>query len=941
MTESARDLLAALQHTKRKLVEWRQQQRITEDQLKHIAHAYDNWIAKINPDGDYAAEMPPAEMCLEHLEELEHERRNLVFLANQLDRLVTRKLLSDEQGAQFQAEVARRLAGLRDRLAGHAEAVDDAPIQRTLVEQLLDPRSLHIMMITGGALLVFGLVVWLWSIGVFENPLVVASCVGGANLALLAGGASLVRYSRHQTAGRAITLLACLVMPLNLWFYDAQGLITLTDGGRLWVPALVCCVLYAGVARLLKDPMFVYTLVAGVAMTGLLFLADQQVGRFWEVIGPSTFLVVLGAICIHVERLFTTGDSPFSRRRFGKAFFVAGHVAMAVGLVVLLSGRLVGWFYEPMFAELGWFAIPEVATVPGIKLWALLLALLGTYTYVYSQFVANSHGRTYAYSAVMTLLWCEVILLDLLSVTVTEPVVLLVLASTGLAAHLASTIGRKKTSDVDHLGTALGGVGAVCTAVAVGWGAIALLRGLVLPLGQPLAFAISPLYGTATLVAATACGVAAWGERRRGHSAKSTLYLQALGLPVVGLAASGFVAAGVTSASTLLALVMLLPVGFAMASIRASADHPLSRLLDTAQAATMFLLLLSVTVLAGWTSTVGATSGLDHLSLAGFYAAAAGVMGTVAFKRRTTTASALAGVSGCAAVWQLLAYAGFAEYAPMVAASAVGLATIVAARLLSRRDQQPAGRLAVIGAVIVTLGAAAGLLMTMGRLLADEPEIGLLGLAAGQAVVALAASLLTRSEDWKRTSQTLAGLHTLAGVLVVNVMSPLTIWERGEIFTVAVGMLLLVVGHLRWRREGESRDPLVDFNLLTGSLLAAGPLVLGLLAQRFNGYAPFWGLGLLHEVGSLAVGLALVGAGVVCRIRSTTLVGSTSLALWVLSLVALVHLPELESAAIMMMVGGGVFFAVAVLLSVYRDRLLALPSKVKNREGVFRVLEWR
>ena len=31
----------------------------------------------------------------------------------------------------------------------------------------------------------------------------------------------------------------------------------------------------------------------------------------------------------------------------------------------------------------------------------------------------------------------------------------------------------------------------------------------------------------------------------------------------------------------------------------------------------------------------------------------------------------------------------------------------------------------------------------------------------------------------------------------------------------------------------------------------------------------------------------------------------------------------------------------AVLLSVYRDKLIALPGRIKRREGPFRVLSWR
>jgi hypothetical protein len=41
------------------------------------------------------------------------------------------------------------------------------------------------------------------------------------------------------------------------------------------------------------------------------------------------------------------------------------------------------------------------------------------------------------------------------------------------------------------------------------------------------------------------------------------------------------------------------------------------------------------------------------------------------------------------------------------------------------------------------------------------------------------------------------------------------------------------------------------------------------------------------------------------------------------------------------MIGGGLFFGIGLLLSVYRDRLLTLPERFKRREGVFRVLSWR
>jgi len=97
-------------------------------------------------------------------------------------------------------------------------------------------------------------------------------------------------------------------------------------------------------------------------------------------------------ICIHVERAFPPEQGPLSRANFGRAFFRAGHVVMGLGLAVLLVGRLAGRFYEPLLADWGWFAMPEVATQANLKLLALLLALGATYSYVDSQAVVSLRG---------------------------------------------------------------------------------------------------------------------------------------------------------------------------------------------------------------------------------------------------------------------------------------------------------------------------------------------------------------------------------------------------------------------------------------------------------------------------------------------------------------------------------------------------------------------
>jgi hypothetical protein len=56
-----------------------------------------------------------------------------------------------------------------------------------------------------------------------------------------------------------------------------------------------------------------------------------------------------------------------------------------------------------------------------------------------------------------------------------------------------------------------------------------------------------------------------------------------------------------------------------------------------------------------------------------------------------------------------------------------------------------------------------------------------------------------------------------------------------------------------------------------------------------------------------------------------------------------IYLPwsRLNAVAIFITVGGGILFSIGLILSVYRDRLLTLPDRIKKREGVFRVLSWR
>ena len=307
--------------------------------------------------------------------------------------------------------------------------------RRPLWEILLDPRSIQWLLALGGALLVVGLVIWLATLGIFQHAEVVAVALGLGNAALLGGGWFVTTRTRYQTAGRALTLLACLVMPLNLYFYHSHNLITLD--GHLWAAALVCSLLYAASAWVLRDRMFVYVLAGGVAMTGLLMLADMNV--FWQIAAPSTLLVALGLICLHSERAFAPGEGPFSRQRFGLAFFWSGQALLAAGLLLLLGAQIAGdWLYEPFFKhfyQMFKAGPPAIVTDHSGRILALILVLAAIYAYAYSDLIVRRIG-VYIYLAVFALLWAEVLVIQLLPVPMTTEIVIIALALTALGANL-------------------------------------------------------------------------------------------------------------------------------------------------------------------------------------------------------------------------------------------------------------------------------------------------------------------------------------------------------------------------------------------------------------------------------------------------------------------------------------------------------------------------
>src|SRR5262249_53916349 len=140
----------------------------------------------------------------------------------------------------------------------------------------------------------------------------------------------------------------------------------------------------------------------------------------------------LGLVFLHLERAFPEQEQgDFTRRKFGLPFFWSGHVVLGLGLLLVLGAQLYAWWYR--FAPPTGLPGPAPLTVDlPLRVLALLLVLAGTYAYLYSDLVVRRIG-SYLFGAVITLLWAEVLVIDLLGVGLSSVVYPLAFAATGLA----------------------------------------------------------------------------------------------------------------------------------------------------------------------------------------------------------------------------------------------------------------------------------------------------------------------------------------------------------------------------------------------------------------------------------------------------------------------------------------------------------------------------
>jgi hypothetical protein len=997
------ELVDALDFAARRFEQWHQGGQLNAPQHQAIAESYlalRQELARAARAGETLPgdlQLSPATQCWSCRSYRQHDSlcnrcgaplagpgvrslRYLLLLQGEIQRQVSAGRLSLAQGHALLGEVRGRIAALHNRLEkervpvvqpARPQAVPEAlpvvePVEpeaprRPLMELLLDPKNIQWLLVLGGALLVLGLVIWLGTLRLFDNPQLIAVVLGVANGAALLGGWALILGTRLQTAGRALTLLACLVMPFNLWFYDAHHLITLED--HLWAPALVCCALYAASALLLRDALFVPVLMAGVALAGLLILADRGVNRFWEVAAPATLLVSLGLAGIFAERAFPEGEGPFSRRKFGLAFFFSGHALLGAGLLFLLCAQAAGWTWVPGLNPWGLEDRPAIVREEGQKLLALGLFLAGFVAYLYSDLAVRKIG-VYVYLAAFCLLWSELLTLLLLlgrDVVVPSEAVILMLALTALAANLlqASQSGR------GELARALAPLGLMLSLLPVLHGLLLHWRATDETIrhlwrrADGTEFAFSWAYVGAMLVTALVCRLGAFLYRRTIPGLSATYFFLTGAATLVG--AAGLLSVlGLTTWDTQTPVLMLLPIAYLVAARLYRGLTPEGPLVWVAHAATGVMLFAVLTRAVG----IDPVQVFDpergqalNLRLALFFAEAALFYGLAAVWRRDGVSVFFGAAAACGAVWQLLHFFHVSgEYHP-VGFAVVGLALLLAYRL-AVLERYRRGALAdasfQCANALLSLAFVAAALMTLGRLMVLGESRGLvpppqnweaplrslavvLGLLTA---MSLAGAALVRHAAWRRWYVVVALVEGLLTFLVLNALSGLSPWEKFEIFCVVVGLVMLALAHWGWYREQEQHNDLVTLGLVMGSLAVAVPLMIAVLVHRSGSH-----FSTLNELGLLVLGLLMLATGVLLQLKATAVSGGIMVGLYVVTLPMFLRTPRwlenLEGASLWMIFGGGGVFLVGLLLSVFRDRLLTLPDKIRRREGIFRLLSWR
>ncbi len=256
-------------------------------------------------------------VCGSNLDEsLAEQIRSVNYLLSELPRWENEDLLGLEQARELRESYERRREELRAQLnSSHRRAsprvpppADSSPRatkpespRRSLLATLADPRTIRILLYSGAAMLVVGVVIWLRDILYLklQEPIIQATLLAIGTIAITFSGWLTILRTRLLLTGRALTLIGSLLVPVNFWFLARSGLFD--DGGRAWLVCAICALLYALTAVILREKLYVY--LASLATISTVWAIIYRVEH--EAFGLYTLaLMIVSLAFLHLSRLF-------------------------------------------------------------------------------------------------------------------------------------------------------------------------------------------------------------------------------------------------------------------------------------------------------------------------------------------------------------------------------------------------------------------------------------------------------------------------------------------------------------------------------------------------------------------------------------------------------------------------------------------------------------
>ncbi|HJU54741.1 MAG TPA: hypothetical protein VJ715_09225, partial [Pyrinomonadaceae bacterium] len=321
--------------------------------------------------------------------------------------------------------------------------------RRPLLETLADPQTIRLLLYTGAAMLVVGVVIWLRDVLYLklQEPIVQATLLAVGTIAVTVAGWLITLRTRLRFTGRALTLTGSLLVPVNFWFLVRSGLVR--DNGRAWLVCALCTLLYAHTAALLRERLYAY--LASISAIATAWTLIYRVER--EAFGLYALsLMALSLIFLHVSRLFPlsendgrastndeqrTADNSHSSSIIHRSAFAYELWGPPLVQVALVGAALSLLFYMPLrlgsspsLAE-GIFRLRSGEYDSGI---AMLLSALAAYAAWFTGRHVYTDRRVPLYTtSALLLFWTGFLATDALGLSSSLQLLLLAVASTAVS----------------------------------------------------------------------------------------------------------------------------------------------------------------------------------------------------------------------------------------------------------------------------------------------------------------------------------------------------------------------------------------------------------------------------------------------------------------------------------------------------------------------------